>query len=417
MNVKRLFSSESVSVGHPDFVATAISDAILDFCVAADKKSRCGIEVMCVPNKVILGGEITTKADLNDETLGTLVRQVVASIGYTKPEYGFCACDDPDCPNKLQIENNIHTQSPDINQGVDKANDEIGCGDQGIMFGYACNETSNYYPLAAAIANEIMRVYTRYFKKHQDILSPDAKSQVTIDYANECIDTIVIAASHKEDVSPEKLRNIIEKHILLPALQNVELGARFEDEETKTAYDLMTKDTKILINTTGKFVICGPYGDAGIEGRKLAVDSYGGYAHIGGGNLHGKCASKSDFSYAVYSRYLAKNLVAAGVAPQVEIQLASAIGVSTPVSIYVEADFLDDEQCLKIATILQENLDMSCNAIIEQLHLLETNRTSTNFDYTFGLQPKKEEGLPLPYFHPWESLDLVPKFKELFKNI
>lgn len=132
---------------------------------------------------------------------------------------------------------------------------------------------------------------------------------------------------------------------------------------------------------------------------------------------HGKDPSKSDFSYAIYSRYLAKNLVAAGVAPQVEIQLASAIGASTPVAIYVEAAFLDDDQCSQIATILQENLDMSCNAIIEQLHLLETNRTSTNFDYTFGLQPKKEEGLPLPYFHPWESLDLVPKFKELFKNI
>lgn len=397
--MKSLFTSESVSVGHPDFVASAISDAILDYCVSHDENSRCGIEVLCTPKMVTLGGEVTTLAPLSLTKIDEIVRDTVRSIGYTDSSLGFSA-------DELEIESYLHQQSPDINQGVDR-DSYTGFGDQGIMFGYACDDTEDLYPLAAYIANKLMLRYNELQLNHPEILSPDGKSQVTIDTSNNTIDTIIIAASHKEDIDPEKLESFIKTRLINLVLEDIKVG----DE---TAFDLLTDETKILINTTGKFVLCGPYADAGVNGRKLVVDSYGGYARIGGGNMHGKDASKSDFSLAVYARYLAKNLVAAGVAKKVEIQLASAIGEAEPVSIKVDTfgtGIASDEH---IAEVLKENFDMSCDNIIRSLHLLKTNRLSTNFNFTFGCAPTENEGKELKFNHPWEATDLVDKLKQLF---
>lgn len=397
--MKSLFTSESVSVGHPDFVASAISDAILDYCVSHDENSRCGIEVLCVPNTVILGGEVTTLAPLSLTKVGEIVRDTVRSIGYTDSSLGFSA-------DELVVENYLHQQSPDINQGVDR-DSYTGFGDQGIMFGYACDDTEDLYPLAAYIANKLMLRYNELQLNHPEILSPDGKSQVTIDTSNNTIDTIIIAASHKEDIDPEKLESFIKTRLINPVLEDIKVG----DE---TAFDLLTDETKILINTTGKFVLCGPYADAGVNGRKLVVDSYGGYARIGGGNMHGKDASKSDFSLAVYARYLAKNLVAAGIAKKVEIQLASAIGEAEPVSIKVDTfgtGIASDEH---IAEVLKENFDMSCDNIIRSLHLLRANRKATNFCFTFGCSATEDGDSKLRYLHPWEATDLVDKLKKLF---
>lgn len=275
------------------------------------------------------------------------------------------------------------------------------------MFGYACDDTENLYPLAAYIANKLMLRYNELQLNHPEILSPDGKSQVTIDTSNNTIDTIIIAASHKEDIDPEKLESFIKTRLINPVLEDIKVG----DE---TAFDLLTDETKILINTTGKFVLCGPYADAGVNGRKLVVDSYGGYARIGGGNMHGKDASKSDFSLAVYARYLAKNLVAAGVANKVEIQLASAIGEAEPVSIKVDTFGTGVKEDKEIAEILKDNFDMSCDNIIRSLHLLKTNRLSTNFSFTFGCAPTVNENTDLSFNHPWEATDLVDKLKKLF---
>lgn len=395
--MNKLFTSEAVSIGHSDFIATSISDALLDYCMVKDKKTRAGIEVMCVPERVILGGEVTTKVDLTDEKVSEIVRSVVKFIGYTGYDYGFEA-------ENLTVENYLHTQSPDINQGVDQENGEIGAGDQGLMFGFATNETKEAYPLAAQIANELMRQYTKVFKHNSEILSPDAKSQVTIDYTNNRIDTIVIAASHKEGVKYQILFDLIKQKVIDIALQHVYL------KDGTQAFELMDANTKILLNTTGKFVICGPLGDCGICGRKLAVDSYGGYARLGGGNTHGKDASKSDFSFAVYSRYLAKNVVSAGLADKVEIQLASAIGMPYPVSIAVNTFGTGKLEDNVLAEHLL-NLKHSNSDIINLLHLTDTNRFSTNTDYTFGVAPSEVEFEPLKYFHPWEKLNLVDTFK------
>lgn len=396
--MKSLFTSESVSIGHPDFVASAISDAILDYCVSHDENSRCGIEVLCVPNRVIIGGEVTTAAPLT-VNINDIVRDTVNQIGYTDSDLGFSSED-------LIVDNYLHCQSPDINQGVDRES-YTGFGDQGIMFGYACDDTEDLYPLAAYIANKLMLRYNELQLNHPEILSPDGKSQVTIDTSNNTIDTIIIAASHKEDVDQEKLESFIKTRLINPVLESIKVGE-------ETAFDLLTGETKVLINTTGKFVLCGPYADAGVNGRKLVVDSYGGYARIGGGNMHGKDASKSDFSLAVYARYLAKNLVAAGIAKKVEIQLASAIGEAEPVSIKVDTfgtGIASDEH---IVEVLKENFDMSCDNIIRSLHLLRANRKATNFCFTFGCSATEDGDSKLRYLHPWEATDLVDKLKKLF---
>lgn len=406
--VKKLFTSESVSCGHPDFVASSISDAIIDHCLRYDNRSRCGIEVLCTPNRVTLGGEVTTSAPFDKDTIEHIVRQTVINIGYVNPEAGFCGCEDPECPHRLTIDNFIHKQSPDINQGVDNGV-STGAGDQGIMFGFASNETREYYPLAAQIANELMRQYMRILPENTGILYPDAKSQVTIDYDNNNhIDVIVIAASHKEDVKYEDLYEVVKNQIIVPALQNVIL------KDGSTAESLFDEDTNILVNTTGKFVIHGPFGDAGVNGRKLAVDSYGGYARIGGGNSHGKDVSKTDTTLAFYTRYLAKNLVAAGIASKLEIQLATAIGVAEPVSVAIDTFGTGIIPDAEIAEKLLETQDMTLDNIIEQLNLYETERISTNTQFTFGV-PAGETGEDvLKYHHTWERLDKVDEFKQIF---
>jgi S-adenosylmethionine synthetase len=418
--MNKLFTSESVSVGHPDFVASAIGDKLLDLLVDQDKRTRAGIEILVAPNKVVLAGEVTSSAvvDFVEET-----RKVVGQIGYDEPQLGFCA-------SLLSVDNYIHQQSPDINQGVDRENGETGAGDQGIMFGYAANETEELYPLTAQIANEIMRRYMHYQKNHKDKYSPDAKSQVTLDYTEGKLDTILLAVSHKENVSEDEIRADIFTHVVIPALCSIKLKREFalelnpswKDEDKEfLAHDLLDDSTKILINTTGKFVICGPVGDAGVMGRKIVVDSYGGHAHIGGGNCHGKDASKVDFSAAVASRYAAKNLVAAGVADKLEIQLAYAIGLAKPVSINVNTfntnkTKLTEEQ---IAEKVQELFDFSPNGIENALHLTECVRFTTNTQYFFGVRPLKkdvnfDDYKNLHLVHTWEQLDKVDEIKKAF---
>lgn len=411
---RKLFTSESVSVGHPDVVASTIADAILDAFMQQDKETRAGIEVSCAPDFVLVFGEIRTIAEVNIEEI---VRNTVAKIGYDSDSYGFNA-------NTLVVENRLHLQSPDIAQGVDKDNEEVGAGDQGIMFGFACNETDVLYPLTAQLANNIMRVYTKFFNENKEDYSPDAKSQVTFDYTNGLIDTIIVAASHKEHVTNDQIYSDILTNVVMPALKMTKITKAFAESighpEAETAADLVpTTGFNFYVNTTGKFVICGPYGDAGVNGRKLTVDSYGGHAKIGGGNTHGKCVSKTDFNQAVATRYVAKNLVAAGIADKVEIQVSSAIGHVEPVSIFVDTfgtskvNLTDEEIAEKVYALF----NFSVHKVIETLDLKNVNREKTNFNYTFGVSAEEcacKCSCSLKKVHTWEQLDLVDSLKESF---
>ena len=388
---KVLFTSESVSLGHPDRLCDTIGNAILTDLLRHDKNARAGIEALATKNFLVLSGEVSSTYTPDYEKIA---RRVVKEIGYTKPEYGFCY-------DTFEFVNRINTQSPDIAQGVDRGNGIIGAGDQGIIFGYASNETENFYPMAATIANALTTAYQKYIKDDVNF-RPDAKSQVTINYATGEIDTIVFAASHNEAVSEEFVSRTITDNVIMPVLDSL---------VDKSAYE----NTKILINATGKFVICGPDGDAGVIGRKLVVDSYGGYAKIGGGCTNAKDPSKVDASAARAARHAAKNLVAAGIAETVTIQLAYAIGVAQPVSIAVDTEgtgIIPDE---RIAAILGEVYDFSPAAIIENLNLLDTNYEIITSTGQFGQSyATREEDGETVHLYPWENLNLVDLFKKAF---
>ncbi|ALD19981.1 methionine adenosyltransferase [Hymenobacter sp. DG25A] len=322
-----LFTSESVSEGHPDKVADQISDAILDEYLRQDPASKVACETLVTTDFVLVAGEIKSKAHVDAEPIA---REVIRRIGYNKPEYLFNA-------DTCEVMNRLHEQSPDINQGVERAKDEEqGAGDQGMMFGYATNETANYMPLALDLSHRLLEELARIRKAGQEMtyLRPDAKSQVTIRYADdntpEAIETIVVSTQHDEfDASEEKmLQQISEdiRHILIPRVK-AGLGAEVQR--------LFTDQITYHINPTGKFVIGGPHGDTGLTGRKIIVDTYGGKGAHGGGAFSGKDSSKVDRSAAYATRHIAKNLVAAGVADQVLVQVAYAIGVAQPVGIYV----------------------------------------------------------------------------------
>jgi S-adenosylmethionine synthetase len=322
-----LFTSESVSEGHPDKVADQISDAILDEYLRQDPASKVACETLVTTDFVLVAGEIKSKAHVDAEPIA---REVIRRIGYNKPEYLFNA-------DTCEVMNRLHEQSPDINQGVERAKDEEqGAGDQGMMFGYATNETANYMPLALDLSHRLLEELARIRKAGQEMtyLRPDAKSQVTIRYADdntpEAIETIVVSTQHDEfDASEEKmLQQISEdiRHILIPRVK-AGLGAEVQR--------LFTDQITYHINPTGKFVIGGPHGDTGLTGRKIIVDTYGGKGAHGGGAFSGKDSSKVDRSAAYATRHIAKNLVAAGVADQVLVQVAYAIGVAQPVGLYV----------------------------------------------------------------------------------
>ncbi len=344
MSDRTLFTSESVTEGHPDKIADQISDAILDACLEQDPYSRVAAETLTATGLVVIAGEITTKAYVDFQTL---VRGVVASIGYDNALYGFDS-------NTCAVISTINRQSGDIAQGVDTG----GAGDQGMMFGYATNETPELMPAAISLAHKLTRRLTEVRKSGKlSYLRPDGKSQVTIEYDEAGkpvrIDAVVISTQHAESVSNDELRSDILKHVIQAVLP-----AEWLDE-----------NTKYHINPTGRFVIGGPMGDSGLTGRKIIVDTYGGAGRHGGGAFSGKDPTKVDRSAAYMARYIAKNIVAAGLAERCEVQLAYAIGVAEPVSVRVETFGTGKLSSTELTALVRKNFALTPKGIIESLQL------------------------------------------------
>ena len=425
-----LFTSESVSAGHPDKVADQISDAVLDNLLAFDPHSRVACETMVTTGQVIVAGEVRSNAWAD---LTTIVRDTVAHIGYTKADYKF---DSESCG----ILSAIHEQSDDINRGVDRQSpEEQGAGDQGMMFGYANNETDNYMPLPLSLATDLMITLERIRREGKEMtyLRPDAKSQVTVRYDDNDravgIDTILVSTQHDEFITAAEAgsqqaadeqmlarirRDVIE--ILIPRT----IAERVHTPEIKQM--LAADDIKYLVNPTGKFVIGGPNGDTGLTGRKIIVDTYGGRGAHGGGAFSGKDPSKVDRSAAYAARHIAKNLVAAGVADEILVQLSYAIGVAEPISIYVNTygkrrvALSDGEIAEKVRTLF----DLRPYAIEERLKLRTPIYTETANHGHMGHQPRfktktfKCKGQPDKQIEvelfTWEKLDHVDKIKAAF---
>ena len=413
-----LFTSESVSEGHPDKVADQISDAIIDNFLAFDKSSKVACETLVTTGQVILAGEVKSNVYLN---IQSIAREVIKEIGYNKSEYLFDG-------NSCGILSYIHEQSPDINQGIDKDNPEDqGAGDQGIMFGYACNETEDYMPLTLDLSHKLLIELAELRKENKDIkyLRPDSKSQVTIEYSDDNIPikikTIVLSTQHddfdKEEIMLSKIKSDITS-ILIPRLINKYPGYRkyFNDE------------IEYHINPTGKFVIGGPHGDTGLTGRKIIVDTYGGKGAHGGGAFSGKDPSKVDRSAAYAARHIAKNLVAAGVSDECLVQLSYAIGVSKPMAVYVNTNgtskvkFSDSE----ISKIVSNLFDLRPYFIEQRLKLRSPIYQETAAYGHMGRKPeiKKKNFIStsgeLKEFEvelfTWEKLDYVNKIKVLINN-
>ena len=422
-----LFTSESVSEGHPDKIADQISDALVDHFLAFDPSSKVACETLVTTGQVVLAGEVKSSTYLDAQEIA---REVIRKIGYTKSEYMFEA-------NSCGILSAIHEQSADINQGVEKADlENQGAGDQGIMFGYATDETSNYMPLALEISHLLLRELAAIRKENKVMkyLRPDSKSQVTIKYSDrhvpEAIDTVVLSTQHDDFTKDEKeMQERIEadiKRYLIPRVKKV-LPRKIQR--------LFTVDVKYLVNPTGKFVIGGPHGDTGLTGRKIIVDTYGGKGAHGGGAFSGKDPSKVDRSAAYAARYVAKNLVAAGVAKQVLVQLAYAIGVAEPVGFYIntyntalvrgaDGKKLSDGA---IAERVQQMFDLRPYAIEQKFGLrqpiyLETaayghmGRTPETVSKTFKRPAGNgyEEKVMTVELFTWEKLDSVDKIRAEF---
>jgi len=360
-----LFTSESVTEGHPDKICDAISDAVLDAALAGDKKSRVACETLCKTGFVVVAGEITTNSTID---FGKLARSVIKDIGYTDSSMGF---DYETCGILTAIE----PQSPDISQGVTEGEGlfkEQGAGDQGLMFGYACDETPELMPAPIMYAHQLARQLAAVRKaKKVDFLRPDGKTQVTIEYVDgkpKRIETVVVSTQHSPDVKHKQLKDAVMDLVVKKALPA----------------ELLDKKTKYFINPTGRFVIGGPFGDAGLTGRKIIVDSYGGMGRHGGGAFSGKDPSKVDRSACYYARYVAKNIVASGVASRCEVQVAYAIGVAQPMGVYVHTfgtGKVDDE---KLASYVAANFDMRPRALIEELDLLRPVYRPTSAYGHFG---------------------------------
>ena len=374
-----LFTSESVGEGHPDKVCDQISDRILTEILKQDKKARVACETAAFDNTIIIGGEITTTAKVDYEALA---RDVLKNIGYNDPEFGI---DYKTCEVLLKL----NTQSPDINQGVDLSDGDVGAGDQGIMFGYAVNETEELMPLAITIAHKLVRRAAELRKSGAfKWAKPDMKSQVTVDYSDVTprIHTVLMSVQHDKDYVKEEFTKYIKEEIM---------------DVIAKEHNLNT-DFKVLINPTGKFVIGGPKGDAGLTGRKIIVDTYGGSARHGGGAFSGKDPSKVDRSAAYMARYVAKNIVAAGLATKAEIQLSYAIGIKEPISILVDTFGTHKINEHEIIKRIWENFDLTPGGIIKQLGLLDVNYFETSKYGHFG-----RHDLNLP----WERLDKVDSLK------
>ena len=419
-----LFSSESVSEGHPDKVADQISDALLDQFLAYDENARCAIETFNTTGQVVIMGEVKSKEYID---LQTIARKTILNIGYNKAEYQFDG-------NSCGIMTAIHEQSDDINRGVDRADEnDQGAGDQGMMFGYACNETDNLMPVSLDLAHLIVRTLADIRKEGRQMtyLRPDSKSQVTIEYGDDNtprrIDTIVVSTQHDDfikhsdgtDDDEAMLAKIREDvvNILIPRVK-AQLGEK--------VLGLFNDDIKYMVNPTGKFVIGGPHGDTGLTGRKIIVDTYGGKGAHGGGAFSGKDSSKVDRSAAYAARYIAKNLVAAGVADEMLVQLAYAIGVAQPVSVYVNTYGRSHVQLTdgEIAERIKTMFDLRPKAIERTLKLrqpmyLETaayghmGRRNEVVKKTFESRYHEKKEIDVELF-TWEKLDKVTEIKTAF---
>jgi S-adenosylmethionine synthetase len=340
---KFLFTSESVSSGHPDKLADQISDGVLDACLAQDPKSRVACETLVTTDYCVLAGEITTTAKVDFEKVA---RDVITAVGYTHDDIGFNA-------KTCQVDVKLHSQSPDIAMGVDRE----GAGDQGLMFGYACDETPELMPLPIALSHRILNRLTRVRQTGEvDWLRPDSKSQVTVEYDGDRavrITTVVVSTQHSPTVTQEQIRDYVVNKVIIPELPK----------------ELVSGDIKYHINPTGNFVVGGPHGDCGLTGRKIIVDSYGGWGRHGGGAFSGKDPTKVDRSAAYMARHVAKNIVAAGLAERCEVQLAYAIGVAEPVSVHVDTfgtGRVDDQ---RLCDLVREFFPLTPSGIIKYLDL------------------------------------------------
>ena len=413
-----LFTSESVSEGHPDKVADQISDALVDHFLAFDPDSKVACETLVTTGQVVLAGEVKSNTYLDVQQIA---RDVIKKIGYTKSEYMFEA-------NSCGVFSAIHEQSPDINQGVErKKKEDQGAGDQGMMFGYATNETENYMPLALDLSHKILKVLSEIRKegKKMKYLRPDAKSQVTIEYSDEHkpirIDSIVVSTQHDDFDKDEKMLKKIKSDVIEIVIPKVMKTLK------SSLKKLFTDDIKYHINPTGKFVIGGPHGDTGLTGRKIIVDTYGGKGAHGGGAFSGKDPSKVDRSAAYATRHIAKNLVGAGVADEILVQVSYAIGVAEPTNIYVNT-YGTNKTGLKdseVADMVAKIFDMRPYAIEQRLNLrspiysdaaayghMGRNPEEKTLEFKDGSGNKKKVKVTT---FPWEKLDYTDKVKKAFK--
>lgn len=389
--IKHLFTSESVTQGHPDKICDQISDAILDAILEKDEDAHVACETTVAPGLVHVMGEITTTCYVD---IANIVRKTILDIGYDSPKYNF---DGHTCNVLISI----NSQSSDIAMGVNEsvemkknskdAKDEIGAGDQGMMFGFACDETTELMPLPISLAHKLTKRLT-YVRKNKilNYLRPDGKAQVTVEYEDgtpKRVDTIILSTQHDEDVSNEKLREDIMNYVIKEAIDS----------------NLMDDKTKIYINPTGRFVIGGPAGDTGLTGRKIIVDTYGGYSRHGGGAFSGKDPTKVDRSAAYMARYIAKNIVAAKLAKKCEVQIAYAIGVARPVSVMIDTFGTSEYTNEKISNAVQEVFDLRPAAIIENLQL---RRPIYQKVASYGHMGREELGVS------WEKLDKVEALKK-----
>ena len=372
-----LFTSESVSMGHPDKMCDQISDAVLDAMLAGDPNSRVACETLTTTGLILLAGELTTNAQVE---ITPLVRQVIQDIGYTDSDMGF---DAATCAVTIAL----GRQSPDISQGVTEGeglHKEQGAGDQGMMFGFACDETPELMPMPIRLAHKLIETHRQYFESGElPYLRPDAKSQVTVAYQGDRpvrVSAVVLSTQHAPNVTHDRLREEVIERIIRPTLPE----------------ELVDRDTVFHINPTGRFVVGGPMGDAGLTGRKIIVDTYGGMGRHGGGAFSGKDPSKVDRSAAYAARWVAKNLVRAGVAKRCEVQLAYAIGVPEPVSIRVETFGTGSDDTAALEKLVRKHFDLTPRGIVESLDLLRPIYRATSYHGHFG---REDQGFP------WENTD------------